>query len=387
MHSYGFFSDYDEDTDSTVEVPLFRTGKVDDATLEKISIHFGLTKEEIKNTDPNAAEKYWKKYPFFSLYHQYRHLWEWNQQYKDPEPTVAEHLLNAIFGDNKGIPVRARYNFASIKERLIEQLKEYDKLIPGTYHKGAEITDLKIATQTIFSFPKCPEMVRSFIDMVNRLKELFFKAIKEDLCEDEKNELNFLATWLIAKDRVDITTVVTYDNILCFREIYRKENLGDFYDYVVIKAPFFDCCPWRCREFFDDVSIIQEYVDVFPLAKSKMRQFGMELTKFSCNFVWSDAKPITFSDEDEQELACFEDVCGLAHTPIEERAKERTHIFVEKNRSEIYGWGSYIKKLKKVYGPVSKGGVVAPPVRAIFALSEENRLERMNARIAAKHGG
>lgn len=386
MHSFGFFSDYDEETDSTVDVPLFRTGKVDDETLTKISVHFGLTKEEIKNTDANAAERYWNKYPFFSLYHQYRHLWAWNQKYKDPEPTATEYLFNAIFCDRRGIPVRIRYNLASVKERLIEQLKEYDKLFPGTYHEGAEILDLKIATQTIFSFPQCPDMVRSFVEMVNRLKELFFKAITQDLCEDEANELNFLATWLIAKDRVDINTIVTYDNILRFREIYRKENLESFYDYVVIKAPFFDSCPWRCQEFFDDISLVQEYVDVYPLAKSKMRQFGMELTKFSCDFQWSDAKPITFSDEEELELADFDDICGLEHTPIEERAKERTRIFVEKNRSEIYGWGSYIKTLKKVYGPVSKGGVVAP-VRVPFTLREENALDRVSARIAARHGG
>lgn len=386
MNSFGFFSDYDEESDSMVEVPLFRTGKVDDETLTKICVYFGLTKEEIKNTDEVASTKYWDKYPFFSLYHQYIYLWKWNQQYKDPAPSAAEYLLHVIFDDTKSIPVRIRYNFDSVKERLIEQLKEYDKLVPGTYHKDAEITDLKISTQTIFSFPQCPEMVRSFIEMVNRLKELFFKTIKQDLCEVEVNELNFLATWLIAEDRLDIGTVITYDNILRFREIYRKENMESFYDYVVIKAPFFECCPWRCREFFDDISLVQEYVDVYPQAKSKMRQFGMELTKFSCDFQWSDAKPITFSDEDELELADFEDICGLEHTPIEKRAKERTHIFVEKNRSEIYGWGSYIKIIKKVYGPVSKGGVAAP-VRMRFALCEENAIERLNARITARHGG
>lgn len=125
---------------------------------------------------------------------------------------------------------------------------------------------------------------------------------------------------------------------------------------------------------------------MYPLAKSKMRQFGLELTKFSCDFVWSDAKPIMFSDEEEMELADFEDICGLEHTPIEERAKERTHIFVEKNRSEIYGWGSYIKTLKKAYGPVSKGGVVAP-VRVPFTLYEDGALDRVSARIAAKRGG
>lgn len=386
MHSYGFFSDYDEETDATIDVPLFRSGKVDDETLKKISVHFGITKEEIKNMDEGAATRYWDKYPFFALYHQYRHLWKWNQQFKDPEPTAEVILLNAIFGDRKGIPVRVRYDVSSIKERLIEQLKEYDKLFPGTYHEGAEITDLKISTQTIFSFPKCPDMIRSFLDMVKRYKELFFKAIEQDLCEEEANELNFLSAWLIVKDRVDTGTQVTYDIILRFREVYQKENLTDFYDFVVIKAPFFDCCPWRCLEFFDDISLVQEYVDVYPLAKSKMREFGMELTKFSCDFMWSDAKPIVYSDEEEQELADFEDVCGLEHIPVEERAKERTHIYVEKNRSETYGWGSYIKVLKKAYGPVSKGGVVAP-VRVPFTLYEEGALDRVSARIAAKRGG
>ena len=117
-----------------------------------------------------------------------------------------------------------------------------------------------------------------------------------------------------------------------------------------------------------------------------MREFGMELTKFSCDFVWSDAQPIRFSDEEEKELADFEDICGLEHTPIEKRAKERTHIYVEKNRSEKYGWGTYIRSLKKAYGPISKGGVVAP-IRIPFTLYEENALERITARISARHGG
>lgn len=386
MNSFGFFSDYDMETDSTVNVPLFPTGKIDEETLTRISVHFGITKDEIKNMDEGASKRYWDKYPFFSLYHQYRHLWEWNQKFKDPEPTATECLLNAIFTENRGIPVRIRYNFSSVKERLIKLLKEYDKLIPGTYHEGAEIIDLKIVTQTIFSFPKCPDMIRSFLEMVKCYQKLFFKAIEQDLREEEVNELNFLSSWLIVKDRVHFKTQMTYDNILLYRDIYRKENLESFYDYVVIKAPFFNSCPWRCQEFFDDISLVQEFVDVYPLAKSKMRQFSMELTKFSCDFQWSDAKPITFSDEEERELADFEDSCGLEHTPIEERAKERTHIFVEKNRSEIYGWGPYIKTLKKAYGPVSKGGVVAP-VRVPFTLYEENALVRLTARITAKHGG
>lgn len=383
MNTYGFFEDYDDELDKVTEVPLFRFGEIDEGTLQKLSVNFGITKDEILNMDEDAAKRYWNKYPFFRILGNYLAQWEWNERFKNPMPSAEDLLINAIFTENEGYPVQVRYNISSVRERLINQLKEIDEYMPGTYHAGAEITDLKISTQTIFSFPKCGEMIRSFLEMVNRLKELFFKAIEQDLCEDEANELNFLATWLVAKDRVAISTIVTYDNILCFREIYRKENLKNFFDYVVIRAPFFECCPWRCREFFDDISLVQEYVEVYPLAKSKMRKFGMELTNFSCEFQWSDAKPIRFSDEEELELADFEDSCDLKHTPIEERAKERTRIFVKKNRSEIYGWGSYIKTLKKVYGPVSKGGVIVPTYTP-FDLHDGDTLARMAARNSAK---
>lgn len=386
MNTYGFFRDFDDETETVVDVPLFRYETADDATLEKISICLGISKNEILNTDPKAATRYWDKYPFFKLHHQYKHLWDWNQRYKDPEPTTEEILLNAIFGNRKGIPVRARYDINSIKDRLIQQLKEYDAVLPGTFHKDAEITDLKISTQTIFSFPMCPEMIHSFFDMVNRLKVLFFKAIEADLCEEEINELNFLACWLCATDKVDPRTLVTYDNVMCYKEIYTNEGFGDFFDYVIIKSPFIDSCPWRCKEFFDDPSLAQSLVDIYPQAKSKMREFGMELTKFSCEFIWSDAKPITFSDQEEQELEDFEKICGLKHTPIEERAKERTHIYVDKNRSETYGLGTYIKTLKKAYGPISKGGIVVP-FRPPFSLYADNALNRLSARIAAKAGG
>ena len=58
MNTYGFFEDYDEDLDTSVEVPLFRYGKIDDETIKKIGVNFGLTKEEILNADMEAGKKY-----------------------------------------------------------------------------------------------------------------------------------------------------------------------------------------------------------------------------------------------------------------------------------------------------------------------------------------
>ncbi len=384
MNTYGFFRDFDEETEETVDVPLFRYGKIDDETLEKISIYFGISKNEILSTDSDAALRYWNKYSFFSLYKQYRETWNWNHQYKDPKPTAEELLLNAIFSDKRGITVRYKYDVKSIKERLVELLKEYDKVIPGTYHKGAEITDLRISTQDVFSFPQCAEMISSFFDMVDRIKELFFKTIHADLIDDEINELNFLASFLDAYDNVDVKTCITYDNVACYKKIYQAENLSDFYDYVTIKSTFVKTCPWRCKEFFDDIATVQKFVDVFPETKGAMREFGINLTKFSCDFVWSDAKPITYSDEEEAELYDFEEVCGLEHTPIEDRAKEHTHIYVDKNRSEKYGLGEYIKALKKAYGPVAKGGIVVPN-RKSFTFYQPGAFDRATARLDAKN--
>lgn len=384
MSDYGFFKDYDYETDETVEVPLFRYGRIDDETLIKLSINFGLTTEEILSMDEEAGLRWWNKYPFFKFYQEYRHLWKWNQQFKDSEPSATDLLINAIFTENKGIRVRYRYDINSIKERLLEKLKAYDEVIPGTYHEGAEITDLHIATQTMFSYPNCRKMILSFFDMVDRLKELFFSAIDDDLNTSEVNELNFLASWLRAYDNVTKDTLVTYKNIICYREIYKDENYEDFFDYVTIKA-FVDSEPWRCQEFFEDISLVQKFAYIFPQIKAKMRIFGMELTKFSCDFVWSDAKPIQFSEEEEKWMAGFDAVVGIKTIPKDERAKERTHIYVDKNRSELYGWGNYIKTLKRAYGPVSKGGIEVP-VRPPFNL-ENGGLERMNKRIIARCGG
>lgn len=198
MNTYGFLEDYDDELEESVEVPLFRFGEMDEETLQKLSVNFGITKDEILNTDEDAAKRYWNKYPFFRLFRDYLAQWEWYQQFKDPMPSAEDLLLNAIFTENEGYPVRVRYNMSSVKERLINQLKEIDKYMPGTYHAGAEITDLKVATQTLFTFPQCTEMLRTFLDITDRIQELFFRAIKEELLAPQKVE--YEDRYIVCKD-------------------------------------------------------------------------------------------------------------------------------------------------------------------------------------------
>lgn len=384
MNTYGFFEDYDEELDESVEVPLFRFGKIDEETLQKLSINFGLTKDEILNTDAEAAKRYWNKYPFFRLFSDYMAKWKWNQQFKDPMPSAEELLFNAIFADNKGIPAQVRYDIKSVKERLLEQLRAIDEYVPGTYHANAEITDLKVATQTLFSFPQCTEMLRAFLEITERIQELFFRAIKEELSEDEANEMNFLVSWTEAVDVAAPNTIITYDTVRLYRNVYIEEGYDDFFAYVKFKR-FIGTNPWRCQEFFDDPELVKKLVFTFPQAKGEMRKFALELTKFECDFLWSDAQPIQYSEEEEKELEQIDNMLGARHIPAEERPKVRTQVYVDKNRSETYGWGKYISILKKMSGPVSKGGLEIPDRSHLLDLN--NSFKRIQNRVAARIGG
>ena len=211
------------------------------------------------------------------------------------------------------------------------------------------------------------------MDIVNRIKELFFKALRTDLNEIEANELNFLASWMHMYDVVAQSTLLTYNNILIYRDVFVKENYKDFFYYANFRR-FIGTAPWRCKEFFDDMSLVQEFVNIYPQAKAGMHQFTMNVTKFSCDFAWSDAKPIVYSPEEED-------------VPVEQRAKERTHIYVEKTPEEMFGWEEYAKKLKDAASPPAKGGLKIPIRKNNMMLAPEETLERMYARVDAKLKG
>ena len=386
MNTYGFFEDYDEETGETVEVPLFRYGKVDDETVYKLCVNFGLTKEEILSMDEEAAKRYWNKYPFFRLYSDFMSSWAWQSRFKSNRPSAEELLLRRIFDTEGEIVAEERYDYPAVKERMIQKLKEIDTVMPGTYHENADITNLTISTEVFISFPQCQDMLRSFLDMVNRVRELFFKALKTDLAIEEANEYNFLASWLWMCDVATPSTTLTYDNVLVYRDVFVKEAYTELFSYAKFKR-FIGTAPWRCKEFFDDMTLAQEIVNIYPQAKTEMRQFAMDVTKFSCEFVWSDAKPIMYSPEEEEELSAINAMLGEEDIPVEQRAKERTRIYVEKNADEMFDWEECAQKLKDAASPPAKGGLELPAREAHIIIGSPETFARIQARVAARHGG
>ena len=388
LNDYDFFvtMEYNskEYRDELVEISLFPFDEMDEETLSRISVHTGLSIEEILNCDEKAAARYIEKYPFIRLFHAYKGRCRWYSQYKTEFTTVMDLLKNAVFNENPGYPVEIRYDHIDINARLVSKLKEIDAVMPGTYHKDAEITQLMFRTEFFITFPACGAMLQSFIEMVDRLKELFFRALKTNISQDEINEINFLANVLDATDAT-IPKLITYDNICKYKKAYIEENLTDFFSYVKVRA-LVDASPWRCKEFFDDMSLVREFINISPQAKGRMREFATEVSKLECDFVWSDARPVVFSPEEENELAGIDFMLGREPIPYEKRAKEHTRIYIEKTSQEMSDWEKYAKRILDASASVAKGGLKLPK-REVDLNDQIYNIDRIKRRVAASHGG
>jgi len=385
-----FYTLDDYDPFVQVSIPLFPDNKINDNILKRISSYIGLTKEEILNMDKNAAMKYWDKYPFFSLNKEFGRYLQWQSMYKSNSLSEDERILKVIFEIDEDEIVEDRYDYPTVKERMVKKLKEIDKVMPGTFHYDAEITDLTIDTETFISFPQCKEMMNSYFDIINRLKELFFAAINDDLNESDANEFNFLSYRMNMVDIAYSKKTLSYDDVRIYRDIYVKEgyklDYDDMFSFVRFQGPVtFE--PWHCFEFFDDISMAQELVNIWPRAKNDMRRFAMDVGKFFCSFVWSDAKPIMFSPEVEKEVAEFLESIGGKDTPLEERAKERTNIYIDKTSDEMDGWEECLKKLNNAVASVSQGGLKVPIRENPAKIHSDRIMARIDARIKAESGG
>lgn len=383
----GFFFEYDENLHETVDIPLFPNDQIDEDVLNRVCVSLGLTRQEVLSMDAATARKYWNKYPFICLYRDYLSCWEWYSQYKSMKPSELELIQKIIFSkeDNIFDSYDKRYDYQDIRQRMIEQLHIIDAVMPGTYHEGAEITNLCIHTETFFSFPECSRMIQSFLQMVERLKELFFRAIHAELPDDDIREMNFLASYLYATDAVMPSVVMTYDVARLYRNVYLEENSRDFFSYVKI-GRFIKTEPWRCKEFFENMNAVQDFVNVFPQAKTMMREFAMSSTKFYCSFVWSDAKPIVFSPEDELELSEISRSFGEKEPTWEERAKEPTAIYVNKTVDELGSGAQYAQRLQDAAAPERKGGLHLP-VRELPVGASAEAIARIQKRVFARNGG
>lgn len=378
ISKFGVFVDLDDETMEEIVVPLFPSNKINEESLARISTVLGLTNEEIIDRNMDAAKRYWHKYPFFKLRHEYNNVLAWNSRYQET-PSAEEILMKAIFTDD-AIDAQERYDYQSVKKRLIQQLKDMDKLVPGTYHDGAHFIKLAISTEVFISFPQITQMLRSFVDMVERLEKLFFKGIHQGLTSDEILEYNFLINALHAVDIVMPTTLITYDKLSLYKNVYIAEGYSSIFSYVKIKS-FIGTEPWRCKEFFEDIDVVRKIVSIFPEAKVKMREFSMEVSQFSCTYVWSDAEHIRFSDEEEAEMREL----ALEYIPIEERALVHDHVYVPKTTEEMYGWEEFADRINAAASPANLGGLDVAARE--WKLSPQEAILRLRRRVAAKRGG
>ncbi len=336
-------------------IPLCVDGKLDKEAVKLAGRILGINVKDLMSCNYDAFIKWMDKFEYFSCYRQFNAAYErtiYSRRYDEIK------LKEAIFGVK--LPKPIKYDLRQIKKRLEEKLKELDTSLPGTFHEDAEIQDLKVGISNFCHYPKIKEFIESYLQMIERAGELFFKAIDEDLCDDEINEYNIIVSVIGIKDFVYPTKGnLYYDNIVRCREIYKRENLPNFYDYITF-APTRSVVPWRCAEFVENQELVQRYINFHPNDKRYMREFAMQTKQFKCDFVWSDAKPVRLDDDGEEMYGDdFDDIFGKPTKP----ALERTVVFVPKTPEEIGDNEKYADILLQLCGSEKKGGIVLPPYR------------------------
>lgn len=377
--------DYEEFADSSVD-----TGDIPEELLEikdGLNMHgvmeaakvLGVSPEAILNMDEDTTAKWYKKYPYFS------YITGFDQAYRrsfhgDSYDTIR--LLEVLFNKKPCAPTR--YDYDDVLKRLISLLKKIDKSIPGTYHENAEMTQIGIYTENFCHYEKIAELVESYIAMVKRVEGLFLKAMTMELSIEETHEYNFLVSTVGIEDQVcHGYGFLYYDLLKKFIPVYQEEGYADFFSYVRI-SPLRVPKLWRCAEFASDKDLVQRFVEVYPRAKPLMRDFAMQVTKFSCRFTWSDAEPIRFSPEEEAELDDLARTLGEEPLSEENRGKVQTLVYVPKTTAELNGDNQFADMLRVLSGPAKLGGVTLPN-RATDKLSDIERIKRIQARVAAAH--
>lgn len=294
----------------------------DETLIEKAATVLGATTDTITSMDYREAMRWYDKYTYFSHREEFDYAYECSFQGKDYIPF---QMADVIFGTDWAQQLPKRYNLKSIIERLVALLKDIDQSIPGTYHEEAEITNLSVSTSNFCYYDEIGEMVESYFNMFNRMKELFFRAWDNELLPDEIREYNLLVSALGIRDRVYSRHYLHYDLLRAFVETYKKEGSGDFFYYVNIHhrhVPKF----WRCAQFAQNKDLVQRFVDIYPYAKQEMRKFALRVLKFECFFVWSDAEKIRFSPHEERELDDISRMLGEEPLTEEKRARWPTKV-------------------------------------------------------------
>ena len=334
-----FICDYDEQYCPVPVDNLFRSDKVDIDTLNYLSEIIGMNPEDIGNTNVKAARMISEKYPFFELLKSFEECKEF-RHYKlsDEFDEDGQRLLYRIFGEEN---LLEKYDNEELIERLRQQLIDYDTFIPGTYHPCAEITQFHYEANSFVDFVRYSEMMDSFLKIYDRMSSLFFKALNEELSQDEINEYNLFVSYFRGQE-CGSSKFLHYDILQKHRDIYKTEGYHDIDSYIKINRLTTDFEPWRCKQFAEYKIFAQRYQDIYPATKDRIRDFCMYIKYIWCNFVWSDAP----YEEDEDDLFDFE------------KYQEHTVIYIPKTEEEIGDDATSAELLSVMASPESKGGLI-----------------------------
>jgi len=346
-----FFYDYEgEDmyTETRVAAPIFGKDSIE-SKLPVISKYFGLSYDDILNTTEEGMNKWYNKYKFF--YHYPRFMGAYGRTFYKDEGFAENLLMTAIFGE-KAVPFQPpkRYNKQEIEARLVKTLLEIDKIIPGTYHHNATIEKFSYNTENFSSYPQVAEMVWSLLDMIAKVKELFFKGLKKDLSEEEILEYNFLVTVLGVQD-VYKTDNLYYKNLIALREVYASEGYTEFYSYIKF-TKLKGLYPWRCRECAEDKALVQAYINEYPEKLKELRDYAKKVLKIQCKFAWSDAEYIKEPEYIVNDRM-FDDAPDF-------KVQEPTYVYIDKTKDEIKDDAEYAERLIRCVGCESQGGIKLP---------------------------
>ena len=383
--SYRFYFNYFDDEDVIHEQPLVVDGVLQMPLVERAARILGLGTEDLVNMDEDAAFKRYFQYAYLKERRSIEHAY-W-RSFHDGEAFDSMYLQEVLF--NRPVIPRSptRYDYDDVKQRMVVLLKEMDKSAPGTFHEGASMEHLSIYTENFAHYRQIGAAVESYLAMIDRVKELFFKAWDNDLSEDEMREYNFLVSVLGIRDSCYLREPLHYDLLKLFIPVYKNEGYKEFYSYTSIEP---NCLfePWKCAEFVQDRALVERFLTAYPRAKGPMRRFALAVSKFNCCFIWSDANevPVGWSDEDIADLKGL----GVKENDLrdnelfegEEPSREVTQILVPKTQAELDGDGELAEQLKMMAGPAGLGGIGLPKLEVSEHL-DATTLPRLQARIIA----
>ena len=362
------------DNGEFVEKRIVDDGIINEELLEKAAKILGVDKQDLVSLNEGMIERWNKKYPFFRCKHEFEEAYERSFRKRDRKARIAVTINNMLEGPQD------RYDMNDVMHRVVMQLQEIDKVMPGTYHKNAEPIDITIYYSNFCHYHEMETLLSSFFNMFENFETLFYAALEHDLRNEQIMEYNFLVSVLGIKDIAYPKGYLYYDRLVKCRELFKKEKQENIFGYIRLETRR-NFAPWRCAEFVNDSELVQKYVNLFPFAKNEMREFAMSVLKFKCDFAWSDAKPMMFTPEDEEAIREIDELLDQESLSLEERAKERTVVYVDKNKKELQKDEKYAKKLKKLSSPARIGGVKAPQ-----RVTHCYDINRISARIALLGG-